>query len=89
MCLTDVHTDTTVLRMDTPSTPQIAEAVRELMEAQGVSQLRLSELTGIPRATLIRRLNGQNSFTVSELASVAVNLGVRPSQILEDAEAAA
>lgn len=73
------------------STPQtrIAEAVRELMEEQGVTQLGLAEATGIPRVTLIRRLNGHQSFTVNELASVAAHLGVLPSQLLRDAEAVA
>lgn len=89
MCLTVARLDTNVPRMDSTPQARIAEAVRELMETQGVSQLALSEATGIPRATLIRRLNGHASFTVAELADVAAQLGVRPSQLLQDAEAVA
>lgn len=78
-----------MLHMDSTSTSRIADAVRELMTEQGVSTLELSEATGIARATLIRRLTGHSSFTVSELTSVAAHLGTRLSHLIEQGEAVA
>lgn len=46
------------------------------MTAKGVTRLGLAEATGIPRSTLIRRLNAHSSFTVEELTRIAGHLGV-------------
>ncbi len=53
---------------------QAAAQVRQAMADQQLSQVALAEATGIPRVTLIRRLNGQAPFTVTELAAVAAEL---------------
>jgi len=63
-------------------TVRIAEQVRQAMADQQLSQVALAEATGIPRVTLIRRLNGQAPFTVTELAAVAAELGMTPADFL-------
>lgn len=66
----------------TPTREQVAATVRRLMEARGVSQVALAEATGIPRVTLIRRLNGQAAFSVEELGAIAVHLDVSLPELL-------
>lgn len=61
---------------------QVAEAVRRAMEQRGVSQLGLAEATLIPRATLIRRLQGVTPFTITELALIASHLDMQVSDLL-------
>ena len=61
---------------------QAAAQVRQAMADQQLSQVALAEATGIPRVTLIRRLNGQAPFTVTELAAVAAELGMTPADFL-------
>jgi transcriptional regulator with XRE-family HTH domain len=68
-----------------PTTLSVADAIKQEMERQGVSQLALSNATGIPRVTLIRRLNGDAFFTIAELAAIASHLGVRASDLIGDA----
>ena len=73
--------------MNTHSTSQgIARVVTEMLAEAGVSQLRTSESTGIPRATLIRRLSGVTSFQVAELEAIASLLGTSVSAIVARAE---
>ncbi len=67
--------------VSTPTT-RVAEAVREAVAARGISQIALSEATGIPRVTLIRRLNGHSPFTIAELAAIAEHLGVTVSDLV-------
>lgn len=68
--------------MESTGTARVAEAVRSRMTEQNVSQVSLSEATGIPRATLIRRLQGHSPFTVAELVAIANHLGVTASDLL-------
>lgn len=70
-------------------TKAVANAVVEAMEERGKSQLALSEATGIPRTTLLRRLAGLSPFTVSELEAIAGYLGVSASDLVQRAEAGA
>jgi transcriptional regulator with XRE-family HTH domain len=76
-----------VCHMDssTTATSAVAAKVRATMTAKGVSQVSLAEATGIPRVTLIRRLNGHASFTIEELAAIATHLGVDVASLLEAA----
>lgn len=60
----------------TTATARVAEAVRKAAADRGVSQLALSNATGIPRVTLIRKLRGQSPFTVPELAAIADEFGM-------------
>lgn len=62
---------TTVPDMSTKTARLAAERVRGLMVAAGESEKSLAERTGIPRATLGRRLTGNSPFTVSELDALA------------------
>jgi transcriptional regulator with XRE-family HTH domain len=73
--------DTLAIRMAVAVETAIAEA--------GQTHLGVSEATGIPRTTLLRRLKGQSSFAVDELERIAEVIGVPVSQILAKAEAAA
>lgn len=75
--------------MDNSATRRVAATVRQAMETRGVSQLGLSEATLIPRATLIRRLQGQSPFTITELDAIAGVLGTTISDLLGDGEAVA
>lgn len=48
------------------------------MEAQGISQKKLSELSGIARATLLRRLHRPRTLTVDEMLAFAAVLRCDP-----------
>lgn len=67
-------------------TGRTAMAVEAAIDAAGQSQLGVSDATGIPRTTLIRRLRGQSPFTIAELESIAECLGVTVSDLLASAE---
>jgi transcriptional regulator with XRE-family HTH domain len=70
-------------------TDAIAAIVRTKLDARGHNQSFTAAATGIPRVTLIRRLNGQTPFTTTELLAVASVLNTTPSDILREAEASA
>ncbi len=73
--------------MNTDSTSsRICGVVRQLLADAGVSQKRASEVTGIPRATLLRRLSGVTPFQTSELVALAALLNVNVSDIVIAAE---
>jgi transcriptional regulator with XRE-family HTH domain len=74
--------------MDT-LTGAIAAAVRDDMRQRGISELKLSELSGIPRVTLRRRLAGTSPFTTTELAHISEALGRPVSGYFAAAEGAA
>jgi transcriptional regulator with XRE-family HTH domain len=75
--------------MATSTTERIAETIRQRMAEQGVTQLSLSEATGIARMTLGRRLSGYSAFKTDELAVVCRQLSLAPAQVLADADDAA
>lgn len=77
--------------MNTPDTTarEVSRVVGQRLAAAGVSTQRASVETGIPRATLIRRLQGTSSFQITELSAIATLLGVSMSDITAEAEAAA
>lgn len=54
----------------------VAKAVSEAIKAGGKTQVEISTKTGIPRATLARRLSGLTPFTVAELAAIATELEI-------------
>lgn len=66
-----------------------AQVVSTAIDAAGLTQLGVSETTGIPRATLIRRLRGQSPFTLTELAAVAEVLDTTVGDLLRTVEDAA
>ena len=69
--------------MDIPPSP-----LARMMEARGISQKQLSELSGIARATLIRRLRRPRTLTVDELDQLASALGCKPEDLWPNGEAA-
>lgn len=71
-------------RMDT-LTPLVADRVVAAMETKGATRLSMSEATGIPRTTLLRRLSGASSFTVAELDAIAKVLEVPVRDFIGDA----
>lgn len=52
-----------------------------LRDKAGVSTLRLSEQTNIPRATLQRRLKGDPDITIDEVERIAAALDVDPQDV--------
>ena len=73
--------------MNTYTVPdrEVSRVVTELLEQAGVSQKKASEVTGIPRSTLLRRLNG-SSFQILELRALAELLGTTITEIVARAE---
>ncbi len=70
--------------MDT-LTPIVADRVVTAMESKGATRLGISEATGIPRTTLLRRLSGASPFTVAELDAIARALNMPVRDFLGDA----
>lgn len=61
---------------------RIAGEVRAHMARQKVTATKLGELTGIAAATLSRKLNGHNGFTLDELLAIGDALDVDVSELL-------
>ena len=73
--------------MQTNSTPlDISGVVTRLLAESEFSHKFTAETTGIPRATLLRRLSGHSPFQTTELAAIAALLGVNVSDIVLAAE---
>jgi transcriptional regulator with XRE-family HTH domain len=74
--------------MGTPQTAEgrIAEVVSGALESAGLTQSRVADLTGIPLATLNRRLRGITPFTYRELDLIAPLLERTVSSIAAEAE---
>ncbi|MGO1410388.1 MAG: helix-turn-helix domain-containing protein [Microbacterium sp.] len=58
------------------------KAVETAIARSGQSRRAISKETGIPYATLNRKLAGRSEFTFSELFLISDVLGVRPSQFV-------
>lgn len=52
----------------------VSATIASSMDAKGLSVYALARDAGIPRVTLMRRLAKPETFTVSELAAIAVVL---------------
>lgn len=62
--------------------------VRARMRTCRISAIQMARLTGIPRTTLDRRLNGRGRpWLMPELAAVARELGTTPSTLIAAADA--
>jgi hypothetical protein len=59
-----------------PIAQQVAAGVVRAMQDKGLSEVIVSERSGIPRTTLKRRLAGHSAFNVAELAAIAAVLEV-------------
>lgn len=66
----------------------VAERVTAAITAVGETQLGVSEKTGIPRSTLMRRLSGVTPFNTDELDAIARALGVDLACLVSDSRAA-
>jgi len=62
----------------------VVKAVAAAIVNSGHNKKSLSEKTGIPYATLNRRLLGRSEFTFSELLIIADATGTRPSQFVPE-----
>ena len=56
----------------------IAVSVRDCLADASRSQKSLADETGIPYATLTRKLQGKSEFSLSELVVISEALGVAP-----------
>jgi transcriptional regulator with XRE-family HTH domain len=65
----------------TPSQTRVAKEVQRRITIAGISFRDLATTTGIPRATLSRRLNGMKAFDLDELDKIASVLGTTSLEI--------
>lgn len=67
---------------------RVAEVVKETADRLGISTKALSERTGIPRVTLIRKLSGAHGspLTLRELVLIAPHIHMTPLQISQAAD---
>jgi len=66
----------------TPASRTVADEVLAHLGRMRQSRTWLSAATGIPIATLSRRLNAQSAFTIDELVSIAQAFEVPLSDII-------
>jgi len=64
------------------ATQAVADRVTDQIKTSGVTVVWLCEDTGIPRATMVRRLKGLSSFNVNELERIAKSLRVDTADLL-------
>ena len=65
---------------NTDLTEWIAKTVAQAILDSGASKLEVSEKTGIPYATLSRKIKGTSDFTWRELLAIAEFLGLSPAR---------
>lgn len=82
--MTTAQTGSTFAHMDSSLYQRtLAAEVASAIERAEQSTLSVSNATGIPRTTLIRRLNGNSPFTVTELADIATFIDMSPVDLLK------
>jgi lambda repressor-like predicted transcriptional regulator len=74
--------------MDHPTLRDLASAVREAIQASGLSVNETADRSNVPRTTLKRHLI-DGKFGSDELPAVAAALGTTPSALWTAAEAVA
>lgn len=81
----------TLLHMAQPpsASVRLASAIRGLLDTHDVSQRQAAEQTGIPEATLRRRLTGNSPFDSNELDALAHVFGLTLVELVTLAECAA
>jgi len=72
--------------MDATSADRLAERLRQLRSAQGLSLQELADKSGVSRATLSRIENGEVSPTAETLGALAAAYAMTISRILAPAE---
>lgn len=78
-----------VSRMRSPTTQQVAAVIEEAIKAAGLTVFATAKLSQIPPSTLDRKINRPDPFTVEELSLLAPVLGTTVSALLATAEAVA
>jgi HTH-type transcriptional regulator/antitoxin HigA len=76
--LVEIYEDQHVLIPDVPE----ADVLRELMRANGYTQLGLAKKTGISQSTISAVVNGTRSLTKSQVIKLAKLFGVSPTVFL-------
>lgn len=56
------------------------ELLKDTIEDRGISIVKLSEKSGIDRATLYNRFNGKGEFTASEIVGITDALRLTPKE---------
>lgn len=67
----------------------VGVAVRIQLLKQGLSASQLADRVGISRSGMSRRLLGETDMTVGELFAIAEALGIKPVDLIAEAEKAA
>ncbi|NWL13260.1 hypothetical protein DM793_18510 [Paenarthrobacter nitroguajacolicus] len=86
--------DTYSTHMDTPTTPpnspdvEIGQRVQEALIVKRVTVKALAETLDMSYSTIRRTLEGERSFTISQLSHIADRLNIQPSSLLPDTMAA-
>ena len=62
--------------MATNQPPRFTLNIEDYRLKSGITTLQLSDLTGIPRTTLRRRLAAPGTFTIDELATICDALNI-------------
>ncbi|MFT4124425.1 MAG: hypothetical protein QM635_11410 [Microbacteriaceae bacterium] len=71
--------------MVSDTTREVADKVAAALYRSGMSKRSLSAATGIPETTLLRKINANGDFGVSELVRIAKALDVPASEIAPSA----
>lgn len=61
---------------------QVADRINAAMEAADETPYGLAQKALIPKSTLLRKLAGGSSFTVDEIAAIAVALEIEPAELV-------
>ncbi len=64
----------------------LGEAIRDLRKERGISQERLSLDSGVHRNYIGGIERGERQPTITTIATLAAGLGVRPSELIAQAE---
>jgi transcriptional regulator with XRE-family HTH domain len=65
----------------------VTEVVRVALDEAEITHREVTRRTGIPTATLSRRMTGNSPFDLDELALIAGILNILPSELIRKAEA--
>ncbi|MFI7191409.1 helix-turn-helix domain-containing protein [Nocardia nova] len=61
---------------------RVATRVRRAVKDSGIAPYRFARLTGIPKTTFDRRLDGVNPWDTEELEAIAKVLGIEPNDLI-------
>jgi transcriptional regulator with XRE-family HTH domain len=67
-----------------PTRRVLARRVRSLRRALGLTQEELAERVGLPQAQISELESARNNIRIDNLHRLAVALGVRPHELLDD-----